>query len=168
MDGREIWVQPLILQGAALERYIGAGFDFLFHSNAGARPMLRFDRDIATQGPRREAVPRRDADGASAAAARLDGRGRVERRGAQRCERALASSKRSTPETTIIERTIPLMNPHAQWGGSDGQMNIERSETRRGGQAGCEISERREALYRTIPNWRELLAAVRAGRSGIR
>lgn len=42
-------------------------------------------------------------------------------------------------------------------------MNIERSETRRGGQAGSEISERREALYRTIPNWRQLLAAVRAG-----
>ena len=42
-------------------------------------------------------------------------------------------------------------------------MNIERSKTRRGGQAGSEISERREALYRTIPNWRALLAAVRAG-----
>jgi len=56
-DGREIWVLPLILEGAALERYIGAGFDFLFHSNAGARPMLRFDRDVATLGPRREAAP---------------------------------------------------------------------------------------------------------------
>lgn len=57
MDGREIWVQPLILEGAALERYIGAGFDFLFHSNAGTRPMLRFNRNVATQGPRREEVP---------------------------------------------------------------------------------------------------------------
>jgi hypothetical protein len=42
-------------------------------------------------------------------------------------------------------------------------MNIERSDARRGGQARSEISERREALYRTIPHWRELLAAVRAG-----
>jgi hypothetical protein len=59
-EGGEIWVQPLILEGAPLERYIGAGFDFLFHANAGVRPMLRFDRDIAAQGPRREtpaAVP---------------------------------------------------------------------------------------------------------------
>ena len=54
-DGREIWVQPLILEGEALERYIGAGFDFLFHSNAGVGPMLRFDRALATQGSRREA-----------------------------------------------------------------------------------------------------------------
>jgi hypothetical protein len=56
-DGREIWSQPLILEGERLEQYIGAGFDFLFHANAGARPMLRFDRSIATQGPRREIAP---------------------------------------------------------------------------------------------------------------
>ncbi len=55
-DGGEIWIQPLILEGESLERYIGAGFDFLFHANAGSRPMLRFDRAIATQGPRREAT----------------------------------------------------------------------------------------------------------------
>ncbi len=54
IDGREIWVQPLVLEGEPLERYIGAGFDFLFHAAAGARPMLRFDRALATQGPRRE------------------------------------------------------------------------------------------------------------------
>jgi hypothetical protein len=54
LDGREIWAQPLILQGAALDRYIGAGFDFLFHAHAGDRPMLTFDKAIATQGPRRE------------------------------------------------------------------------------------------------------------------
>ena len=53
-DGREIWVQPLVLEGERLEQYIGAGFDFLFHANAGERPMLSFDRTIATQGPRRE------------------------------------------------------------------------------------------------------------------
>jgi hypothetical protein len=56
-DGGEILVQPLLLEGERLEQYIGAGFDFLFHANAGARPMLRFDRSIATQGPRREAAP---------------------------------------------------------------------------------------------------------------
>ncbi len=56
-DGREIWVQPLLLEGAALERYIGAGFDFLFHANAGLRPLLRFDRAVATEGPKREPAP---------------------------------------------------------------------------------------------------------------
>jgi len=56
-DGGEIWVQPLILEGEALERYIGAGFDFLFHANAGVRPILRFDRAIAVQGPRPDASP---------------------------------------------------------------------------------------------------------------
>jgi hypothetical protein len=53
-DGREIWVQPLIQEGEPLERYIGAGFEFLFHANAGQRPLLRFDRSIAAQGPKRE------------------------------------------------------------------------------------------------------------------
>ncbi len=38
-------------------------------------------------------------------------------------------------------------------------MNIDRSTERPGG----EVSSRREALYRTIPRWREILAAVRAG-----
>ncbi len=57
IDGREIWIQPLLLEGERLDQYIGAGFDFLFHANAGARPMLRFDRSIATQGPRRDIAP---------------------------------------------------------------------------------------------------------------
>jgi hypothetical protein len=42
-------------------------------------------------------------------------------------------------------------------------MNIDRSEMHISGPADHEISSRREALYRTIPRWRELLAAVRAG-----
>jgi len=42
-------------------------------------------------------------------------------------------------------------------------MNIERSQAWCGGQAARAISDRREALYRTIPRWRELIAAVRAG-----
>jgi hypothetical protein len=53
IDGREIWVQPLILEGERLEDYIGAGFEFLFHANPGERPMLRFDRSTAAQGPQR-------------------------------------------------------------------------------------------------------------------
>jgi len=42
-------------------------------------------------------------------------------------------------------------------------MNIDRSEMRSDGGADYEISARREALYRTVPRSRELLAAVRAG-----
>ena len=46
-------------------------------------------------------------------------------------------------------------------------MNIDRNEVRREGaiafRAAPEIGSRREALYRSIPRWRELLAAVRAG-----
>jgi hypothetical protein len=80
-DGHEIWIQPLILEGERLERYIGAGFDFLFHANAGERPMLRFDRGIATQGPRREAAPQvakteEKTPAPSIAAARSDGEDR--------------------------------------------------------------------------------------------
>lgn len=55
-EGGEIWVQPLLLEGPRLERYIGAGFEFLFHANAGTRPMLRFDRSVASQGPRHNAA----------------------------------------------------------------------------------------------------------------
>ncbi len=57
LDGGEIWIQPLVLEGERLEQYIRAGFDFLFHANPGERPMLRFDRAIATQGPKREPAP---------------------------------------------------------------------------------------------------------------
>ncbi len=42
-------------------------------------------------------------------------------------------------------------------------MNIDRNEPRRDGRADFEVGSRREALYRKIPRWRELLAAVRAG-----
>ena len=80
IDGREIWVQPLVLEGEALERYVGAGFDFLFHANAGTRPMLRFDRALATQGPKREAIvqvanPKEPESNLSIAAAKLGGEG---------------------------------------------------------------------------------------------
>lgn len=46
-------------------------------------------------------------------------------------------------------------------------MNIDRNEVSRdsqaGYQAGDQVSSRREALYQTIPRWREIIAAVRAG-----
>jgi hypothetical protein len=41
LDGETIWVQPLILDGVALERYIRAGFDLLFRSSDSPR-RLRF------------------------------------------------------------------------------------------------------------------------------
>jgi hypothetical protein len=42
-------------------------------------------------------------------------------------------------------------------------MNTDKSELRRDGKVGCEAGSRHQALYRTIPRWRELIAAVRAG-----
>jgi len=41
LDGETIWVQPLILEGVALEKYIRAGFDLLFRSTDTPR-RLRF------------------------------------------------------------------------------------------------------------------------------
>ncbi len=83
-DGRDIWIQPLILEGERLEQYVRAGFDFLFHANAGVRPMLRFDRAIATQGPRGEAAPQpaRPADIESISARAVNGATAEERNGA--------------------------------------------------------------------------------------
>lgn len=45
LDGGEIWVQPLILEGARLEAYIRAGFEFLFHMSDDRRA-LRFNVDL--------------------------------------------------------------------------------------------------------------------------
>jgi hypothetical protein len=42
LDGSEIWVQPLILEGARLEAYVRAGFEYLFHA-LGDRRALRFN-----------------------------------------------------------------------------------------------------------------------------
>jgi hypothetical protein len=46
IDGGEIWVQPLIIEGEALERYVRSGFDFLFRSE-GNRRTLHFDRQVS-------------------------------------------------------------------------------------------------------------------------
>jgi hypothetical protein len=45
LDGGEIWVQPLILEGARLEAYIRAGFDYLFQMS-GNRRGIRFNVDF--------------------------------------------------------------------------------------------------------------------------
>lgn len=45
LDGGEIWVQPLILEGARLEAYFRAGFEYLFHP-PGDRRALRFNVDF--------------------------------------------------------------------------------------------------------------------------
>jgi hypothetical protein len=42
LDGGEVWVQPMILEGAALDEYIRRGFEFLFQVD-GKRQVLRFD-----------------------------------------------------------------------------------------------------------------------------
>jgi len=45
LDGGEIWVQPLILEGARLEAYVHAGFEYLFNVS-GDRRALRFNVDF--------------------------------------------------------------------------------------------------------------------------
>jgi hypothetical protein len=45
LDGGEMWVQPLILEGARLEAYIRSGFDYLFHMS-GNRRAIRFNVDL--------------------------------------------------------------------------------------------------------------------------
>ena len=42
LDGGEVWIQPLILEGENLERYIRAGFDFLFKRDHNIHA-FRFD-----------------------------------------------------------------------------------------------------------------------------
>jgi hypothetical protein len=42
IDGGEVWVQPMILEGEKLEEYVRSGFDFIFQT-AGSRRPLRFD-----------------------------------------------------------------------------------------------------------------------------
>ncbi len=53
LDGGEIWVQPLTLEGDKLEAYIRWGFELLFQANGGAQ-VLRFDASLATRPPNLE------------------------------------------------------------------------------------------------------------------
>ncbi|MHB8384083.1 MAG: hypothetical protein ACYDC3_17280 [Candidatus Binataceae bacterium] len=85
IDGEEIWVQPMILQGEKLEEYIRSGFEFLFKNREG-RQVLRFDRP--SPAPTREIqVPRSEERTALAvvpASAPEDGNGAASHNGAQR------------------------------------------------------------------------------------
>jgi hypothetical protein len=51
IDGDEVWVQPMLLEGEKLEQYIRAGFDFLFQGSAGDRRSFRFDNPFAARPP---------------------------------------------------------------------------------------------------------------------
>lgn len=66
LDGGEIWVQPLILEGARLEAYVRAGFDYLFHV-PGDRRALRFNIDFPAR-PESTAMEARNAAEAASAA----------------------------------------------------------------------------------------------------
>lgn len=46
LDGGEMWIQPLILEGERLEQYIRSGFDFLFGSSEDGL-VFHFDRPFA-------------------------------------------------------------------------------------------------------------------------
>jgi hypothetical protein len=66
LDGDEIWVQPLILEGARLEAYVRAGFDYLFHA-FGDRRALRINVDLPARAENR-AVSAENAAKANSAA----------------------------------------------------------------------------------------------------
>ncbi len=70
IDGGEIFVQPLVLEGAKLEAYIRAGFDFLFNSAGSA---LRFSKPFAQRAPQPEAEAAELPPPALIAAARAGG-----------------------------------------------------------------------------------------------
>lgn len=53
VDGREVWVQPMVLEGEKLVEYVRAGFDFIFQTSDSRRP-LRFDLPAVTTPPTSE------------------------------------------------------------------------------------------------------------------
>ena len=62
LEGEELWVQPMILEGEKLEEYIRWGFDFLFRVDGG-RQAIRFDASIAKRMPHLEASTPRHEEG---------------------------------------------------------------------------------------------------------
>jgi hypothetical protein len=48
LDGEELWVQPMILEGAKLDEYIRRGFDFFLRGD-GDRQLLRFNASLVTR-----------------------------------------------------------------------------------------------------------------------
>jgi hypothetical protein len=69
LDGSEVWVQPMILEGDALEEYVRKGFDFLL-GNDGGRRLLRFHASIRRRAPQvgpSPNAPAHEANGAGLA-----------------------------------------------------------------------------------------------------
>jgi hypothetical protein len=48
LDGSEVWVQPLILEGSRLEAYIRAGYEYLFRVS-GERRVLKLNVDFSAR-----------------------------------------------------------------------------------------------------------------------
>ena len=61
LDGCEMWSQPLILQGAAMENYVRAGFELLFRSSNGAWS-IPFDASIGQRSANPAAADRAHAN----------------------------------------------------------------------------------------------------------
>jgi hypothetical protein len=51
LDGEELWIQPMILEGPKLDEYIRRGFDFLLRDE-GERRVLRFNASLAPRPSR--------------------------------------------------------------------------------------------------------------------
>jgi hypothetical protein len=68
LDGGEIWVQPLILEGARLEAYVRAGFEYLFQMS-GNRRAIRFKADFPARPERAAAMGNGNAARAGSAVA---------------------------------------------------------------------------------------------------
>jgi hypothetical protein len=69
LDGGEIWVQPLILEGARLQAYVHAGFEYLLQMSGEGRA-LRLNIDFPPP-PEGKPVPVENAAGASSVASPL-------------------------------------------------------------------------------------------------
>ncbi len=50
LEGEDLWVQPMVLQGEKLDEYIRRGFDYLLGGQRD-RHVLRFDASLATTRP---------------------------------------------------------------------------------------------------------------------
>ena len=80
LEGEELWVQPMILEGDKLEEYIRRGFDYLL-GGQGDRQVLRFNASLAATKPatKEPAVPEKEEPGNSVVSS---ARGGDERNGA--------------------------------------------------------------------------------------
>jgi hypothetical protein len=74
LDGSEIWVQPLILEGARLEAYVRAGFEYLSQMS-GNRQTIRFNVDFPARPESAAAMGNGNPARAVSAAASENGHG---------------------------------------------------------------------------------------------